>query len=254
MSVTDYHVMPREPGWKYEYFDGQCHVTPSHTIVTGRLALELQALNANPDGVRLEPIVPEMIDALLEAAFDAFHDTIEYCDWEPHKIRQSLQGELEHLFAGTKKQLLDASFAALEAERVIGAALSLQSPIGPELSLFFVARDWQRRGVGRALLKAVIERLHADGARDLHVLWAAGNPASDAFYRKHGFEVLPDLFHANHMRNVAHANLAHAEHIGGDVRTAQLEVQFWEDQVETLERVRDEQGFDAVTPWERLRP
>jgi GNAT superfamily N-acetyltransferase len=252
MSVTDYHVMPRQPGWKYEYFDGQCHVTPSHTIVTGRL--ELHEPNRNPDNLQIAPIAPEMIDELLEVAFDAFHDTIEYCDWEPHKIRKSLRDELERLFAGTKKQLLNASFAALNGERVIGAALSVQSPIGPELSLFFVTQDWQRRGVGHALLNAMIERLHSDGARDLHVLWAAGNPASDAFYRKQGFEVLPDLFHANHMRNVTHANLAHAEHVGGDVRTAQLELRFWEDQVEALERIQTEQGFDAVTPWKSLHP
>jgi GNAT superfamily N-acetyltransferase len=252
MNVTDYHVMPRQPGWKYEYFDGQCHVTPSHTIVTGRL--ELHEPNRNPDGFHLVPVAPKMIDELLEVAFEAFHDTIEYYDWEPHKIRKSLRDELEWLFAGTKKQLLGASFAALEGERVIGAALTVQSPIGPELSLFFVAPDCQRRGVGHALLNAVIERLYHDGATDLHVLWAAGNPASDAFYRKHGFKVLPDLFHASHMRNVTHANLMHAEHVGGDIHAAQLELRNWEDQVATIERIKTEQGFDAVIPWERLNP
>lgn len=252
MSLEEYHLMSREPGWKYEYVDGYLHKTPSHTIVTGRLALRFRAFEP-PDGLSLRPAQPEMLDALLEAAFDAFHDTIEYCDWKTEKITKNLRDGLERLLmGGIKKPLLEASRTAFVGDRLIGAAFFVQSQPGPELVLFFVMRDWQRRGVGRALLESAVNTLLESGASELFVTWHAGNRASHGFYTSDGFEIVPDLFHAMHMRHVAHHNLDHGLHTGVGIEAARLELERWGNQVDALERIKDEQGFDAVTPWRDL--
>jgi L-phenylalanine/L-methionine N-acetyltransferase len=50
-----------------------------------------------------------------------------------------------------------------------------------------VARDWRRRGVGSALLRAAIEWARRDGMHKLSLTVFAHNATAIALYRKFGF-------------------------------------------------------------------
>ena len=56
------------------------------------------------------------------------------------------------------------------------------------LGTFAVAPEAQGRGVGMAILEAVIARLHADGVARIELTLEADNPRALALYRKLGFE------------------------------------------------------------------
>jgi ribosomal protein S18 acetylase RimI-like enzyme len=53
---------------------------------------------------------------------------------------------------------------------------------------FAVTAAWRRRGVGRRLVAALAEAFRAQGITEMRLTVAAGNPASNAFWREMGFE------------------------------------------------------------------
>jgi len=79
--------------------------------------------------------------------------------------------------------------ALFEAQSGVPAAFNLWSAAGgwAEILTFCVAPDRRRQGLGRALLRAGIERLAASGTFDLQLEAAAGNAAARALYEGAGF-------------------------------------------------------------------
>lgn len=92
------------------------------------------------------------------------------------------------LLKGDSGQFMpDASFVALEGDRLVGAILTthwMETPLVAELG---VAKDRRGRGIGRALLQAVFNRL-AD--RDMHriaLFVTVGNDPAIRLYERMGF-------------------------------------------------------------------
>ena len=82
---------------------------------------------------------------------------------------------------------LAATFVAEAEGEVIGLiALYEDDDGGAELGMF-VAKDWRRRGVGRALLEAGVAWAHTGGLRRLVLDVFARNDGAIAFYRSFGF-------------------------------------------------------------------
>ena len=75
---------------------------------------------------------------------------------------------------------------ALVDEAPAGFALVRSVADEAELLLIAVAPSFRRRGVGTALIRAVIGEAEATGIADLHLEVRAGNEAV-ALYRAHGF-------------------------------------------------------------------
>jgi GNAT superfamily N-acetyltransferase len=48
MSFEEFRLLPRDPGWKYEYFDGMAHITPRPRLATVRVAVEARAKDGCP--------------------------------------------------------------------------------------------------------------------------------------------------------------------------------------------------------------
>jgi putative acetyltransferase len=60
-----------------------------------------------------------------------------------------------------------------------------------EIAKMAVAESHQRRGYGELLLRAIIDRAHALGARRLFIESSSKLPAAIALYRKLGFDDVP---------------------------------------------------------------
>jgi ribosomal protein S18 acetylase RimI-like enzyme len=57
----------------------------------------------------------------------------------------------------------------------------------------FVAPEFRKRGLGRALLDAVVEELRAGGTKAVHLMVRPENGRARALYEGRGFEVIPRL-------------------------------------------------------------
>ena len=73
---------------------------------------------------------------------------------------------------------------AVDGERVVGFSTTSGTDDAVELEDLFVEPDVQRRGVGRALMDDVVQRLRAEGVPFLAV---TANGAAVPFYRSVGF-------------------------------------------------------------------
>ncbi len=88
----------------------------------------------------------------------------------------------------TGRFMPEASFVALEGERLTGAVLLTHWMDVPLVAELGVVPDWRRRGVGRALLSAASTRLAALGDARWALYVTVGNDAAISLYRAFGFE------------------------------------------------------------------
>src|SRR5438874_11703481 len=86
MSFADFERIPRQPGWKHEYYGGKAHITPSHTMVSFLLDLTPRQPVDHP-GIR--PVTEADADALLQPFLDAFRQTPEYVEYSAEVFKKS---------------------------------------------------------------------------------------------------------------------------------------------------------------------
>ena len=72
----------------------------------------------------------------------------------------------------------------------IGVALCRVTADEAELLTIAIDPGHRRRGAGRALLEAVIDRAHAAGAASLFLEVGADNPAACSLYKQKGFRIV----------------------------------------------------------------
>lgn len=77
--------------------------------------------------------------------------------------------------------------ASIEEEEDVGFALAREVAGDAELLLLATRRSAQRRGIGAALVRAVVAEAQARGAQQLHLEVRAGNEAI-GLYRGEGFD------------------------------------------------------------------
>ena len=88
---------------------------------------------------------------------------------------------------------LESSLVALEGDETIGmAGLAIRGGRG-WVSGFGVVPAWRRRGLGRRLMSALLERARACGLRRLSLEVLAGNDAARRLYEGAGMRVTRDL-------------------------------------------------------------
>lgn len=123
----------------------------------------------------------------------------------PFEVARSRQDAL----AGTRH------LAAMAGDEVVGVVTVFpeDTPLASEARAerfrgMAVAPDWQGRGIGRALMRAVAELARARGAT---VLWANGRDTALDFYTRMGFRVVGDGFVDNEMHLGHHVVLANID-------------------------------------------
>ncbi|MGH9751699.1 MAG: GNAT family N-acetyltransferase [Blastocatellia bacterium] len=255
MTVDEYLLLPFEPGWKCEYWDGKAHYSPRyHAVVT---TIAVAPRDVNTDCSLRQPAESD-IEALTPIYVAAFRETIEYFGYSQEQIAEAARRDLRNYFAGEHGQITSASCVAIipgskpDEEIFAGAAMVTLTKNGPLLYLLFVAPEWQRRGLAVAMVSAAINELHDLGEKSLTSKYHIGNEQSLAWHHRFGFVEEPDLRRARLYLQQAKVELGRREKIGPltaeEHATLAADVARWEAEVENLERIEDEEGFDAVHP------
>ena len=201
--------MAREPGWKYEYWDGKAHISPAHRTATTSLDIEPRSYRSP---CRIRRVESRYQQGMIDAFVAAFRDTIEYCDCDDDQVLDSAKNNVLGFFSGERGIPLPASRLALvsqsegERQSVVGASLVTGMRGGSALlDVLFVIPQWQRMGVATALVSSVVDGLHGSGHGTLKSRYNLGNDGSRAWHRKFGFVEDSDLF-------LAETYYRHAEH------------------------------------------
>ncbi len=196
MALEEFRLLKRKPGWKYEYWNGEAHISPGHRVVTMSLDIEPRSCQSP---CQIGPVVTRREAELIAAYLAAFRDTIEYCDWEEERIADSANKSVVEFLAGERGDPLAASRLALichpEADgRVVGGAALLVETDDkcPLLDMLFVAPEWQRRGIATALVSSAVNQLHGRGYRRLKSRYMLGNDKSRAWHEGFGFSPIPE--------------------------------------------------------------
>ncbi|UCE08163.1 MAG: GNAT family N-acetyltransferase [bacterium] len=256
MTIEEFELLPWKLGWKYEYWNGQAHISPRHHFVTTSINIEPRAVRSP---CKLRSIVKEDEPQLISAYIAAFSDTIEYCDWKPEQIVESVRQNIQGFLTGKRGKPLDCSRVALfdhsqfDQQSIAGAALFAETKSGQKLlDMLFVIPQWQRRGLATALVSSAIDILHNKGIKTLVSRYYLGNEASQAWHEKFGFEELPDLSLARLYHHHLQNELWRQERIG-DLNKSECEkliseVKRWKVQVNKLERIAEQEGMEAAFP------
>lgn len=261
MSFEEFERMPRELGWKYEYWDGAAHISPGHQVVVATVPTAPRS-ESSPCAIR--PLEPADEAPLVAAYVRAFGGTIEYCGWQPGKIVESARESVGRYLAEKRGQPHAASRVAVAVEpgereeTVVGATLLLDG--GPELAqldMLFSVPEWHQRGLATAMVGSAVNALHAAGIGTLESAYVLGNAPSRAWHRKFGFSELPDLTLARHYWRYFAEECRRLESLGESSPDEMAELarlkDYWREEAKRLEKIADEEGFEAVMPFLRRR-
>ena len=78
MSYEEWDLLPYQPGWKYEYWDGQAHFTPHHQTAVTVVAVTPRHVHV-PCEIRR--IIPQDESALPAVYMEAFADDQAFRDY-----------------------------------------------------------------------------------------------------------------------------------------------------------------------------
>lgn len=140
----------------------------------------------------VEPATPGHVAEIvpLMAAFNAF----EGIEWKPAAMVPALERLLGDPAIGFGLLARDASGGALVGYGLATMGYDVEYG-GPDafVTELFVAPEHRGRGVGRALLDAIVAALEARGACAVHLMVRPENEAARALYAARGFHDVPRL-------------------------------------------------------------
>lgn len=99
--------------------------------------------------------------------------------------------------AGFLRRNPTTCLVAQEGERVVGVILAGNDGRRGYLYHTAVAPDCRHRGIGSALVQAVLDALAAEGIRKVALVVFSRNQAGNAFWEAQGFTVRDDLTYRN---------------------------------------------------------
>jgi GNAT superfamily N-acetyltransferase len=222
ITIGQFHQLPRNPAYKYEYFHGAAWLNPRpryfHAI------LDLEPWTERPaEGVSrttgLRPVRPADWEELAPLFAAAFERQQPFGGLEGERRVQAARKSLEHTRTGGDGPWIErASFVATEGEaaQAVGGILvtllpdadpaawdsyhwkeppppdALARRIGrPHLTWIFVSPFFAGEGVGTLLLGAAVRELLALGYTQLASTFLIGNDSSMLWHWRCGFRLLP---------------------------------------------------------------
>ena len=195
MSSEEFQLMEHPFGWKAEYFSGKAHLTPREHLVRTHLILAPQSV-AGSD--RIVPVDPSLQESMIAMFFEAFQDSVEFCDWSVDEIHTHTTKNINNYFKGVRGKPHSVSRMALEqdSDRPIGLALFVEKKEQRvELDLLLVQPSYQRMGIATQMVASAIDSLYADGVEDLRSGYHICNDQSRTWHRSLGFKEIPDYFY-----------------------------------------------------------
>jgi GNAT superfamily N-acetyltransferase len=195
MSWAEYELMEHPFGWKVEYWDGQTRLTPRGMGVTTRIALSPRSLQQD---YTLTSAHPDYTEQLIAGYMETFVDSVEFCDWPLNDIQDSANKCIHHYFAGKRGEPLPASVIALEpdSQTLAGVALFiLNREQKPLLDLLYVRPEFQRKGMGTAMVSWGVNHLLESDFQELLSAYHICNDQSCQWHHRFGFQDIYDRFY-----------------------------------------------------------
>jgi GNAT superfamily N-acetyltransferase len=261
MTWQEYELQPMQLGWKYEYWDGQTHISPRHNAVSVTVRVQPRTVSSF---CAIRPALASDEPELIAAYIAAYSDTIDFCDWQADQIEAAAQKDIPGFFAAKRGTPLPASCVAVAPHRetgnehVIGAALIIaQEEQAPLLEMLFVLPEWHGKGIATALASTALNTLHRSGIETLASRYLLGNEESRAWHQRFGFVEEPDVMLARLYYRHAQHELQRQQQVGDltekDKEVLTAECDRWHARVEELEAIADTHGIEAVMPVLRRR-
>ncbi len=196
MSIEDYEVLENPFGWKVEYWDGHARFSPRSIGVT--TTIDPLSPRQFEHHYTLVPVSPNDRDRMIAGYFEAFSQSVEFCDWSPESIQESAAKAINHYLSGKRGDTLSASVIALAPgfQELAGLALFIRrSDDGAFMDLLYVRPGFQRQGVATAMLNWAIDRLIESGFQTLSSRYHICNEDSRLWHHKQGFEDSYDWYY-----------------------------------------------------------
>jgi GNAT superfamily N-acetyltransferase len=218
LTKDQFHQLPRNSAFRYEYLEGRAYLSPRPRHYHAWLDFSSPLPEAGP------PCLPctlatvsdghwQSLELLFAAAFRVIQP---FGSLEEKVLRQAAHECLNRTRTGNDGPLIaPASFVASQEERLVGAALVTLVPSGDpcdsssyrwqeapppdcvtqrlgraHLTWIFVAPLLAGRGIGSALLNAVVGSLRSLGFAELFSTFVLGNDSSMLWHWRHGFRLL----------------------------------------------------------------
>jgi GNAT superfamily N-acetyltransferase len=221
ISIDEFHRLPRNAAYKYEYWDGLARLTPRPKTFTCVRDLSPVTHPGDPPGVTLRPLPPADIPGLTELFRWSSGNTQPWQSLDDDDALLAAAGCLLRTATGRDGPLLPAAcFTAHDeegrADGPVGAALVtlappdiLTEPFGgwwrgpppadaverrlgvPHLTWVFVGWWHARKGVGTELLRGVVEAVRGQGYNELASTFLLDNGPSALWHWRNGFRLLP---------------------------------------------------------------
>ncbi len=260
MTIEEFHRLPFRPAWKQEYYKGFLVETPREAVAHATISIQPRLTNSP---VPLRHILEEDQQVLLPCFKAAFEDAFEFCDYTPEKFEKAAIESLHRTFGAPAHPCLQVSRVALgppksrDANKPIGAALVVQLPDDwVLLDALFVTPEWQRRGVGNALVAVALNEIHKIGGyRGMVSRYYLGNEPSCAWHHRFGFKEEPDFLLARLYLRAAAQELTRLRALG--TLTPDLEHDLtqerarWQSEVDRLDSLLDEGREEEAFPWRK---
>jgi GNAT superfamily N-acetyltransferase len=231
LTWEQFHQLPRNPAYKYEFLDGRAYLTPRpkhfHAVLDLD-GLEGPALERPEEAVRLRPVRAADRPEMPEVFAAAFHRVQPFGSLDEAGQEKAARQCLERTWTGGDGPLIErASFVAAAEEdgHLVGAALVTLLPEGdpsdadsyywaaapppdcvtlrlgrPHLTWIFVSPFYTLHGVGSALLAAAVLELRQMGYTHLFSTFLFGNDSSLLWHWRNGFRLLPYPYSLRRMR------------------------------------------------------
>jgi GNAT superfamily N-acetyltransferase len=214
ISIEEFHALPRNPAYKYEFFGGRAVLSPRPKCYHATLDLQPRPptgpIDLRHKSVSIRPLRDDDWDALPRLFSAAFRAILPFSLLGDSRRIEAAHDCLRTTRDGRDGELIDAAcFVAVtsETDQPIGASLvTLVSEthddeldrlavdgVLPHLTWIFVAPLLTRQGVGTALLDRTINELAELGHRTLASTFLLGNESSMLWHWSNGFRLLSYL-------------------------------------------------------------
>jgi len=216
LTVEQFHQLPRNPAYKYEYLSGKAYLTPRPRHYHAVLDLQRSPLSGDYD---IHPLEVDDFEELVPLFCEAFRSFQPYGSLDEETREKAAQHALERTRTGGDGPLIEkAGFVAVDNRHCPGSRIGtilitllpegdptdadsyywqepppdyIQSGQGrPHLTWIFVSPLEMGKGVGTALLTAAGNALLNMGFTQLWTTFISGNDSSMLWHWRNGFRLL----------------------------------------------------------------
>ncbi len=219
LTIDEFHRLPRNAAYKYEYFDGRAVLSPRPKMFTCVRDLAAVEYPGDPPAVGLRPLSATDIAGLVDLFRSATANTQPFASLDAAGRTQVSVACLERTFTGKDGPVIEPACLTAhdhDSGTLVGAVLvtlvppavltdpfagewrepppadAVERKLGvPHLTWVLVDGLRHRRGVGTALLCGAVYALRGNGFDTLASTFLLDNGPSLLWHWRNGFRLLP---------------------------------------------------------------